>query len=77
MRFEKDSGLEAEAFLTSNLKPQTSNLRARREEMSSAVIHLITYAAVLAFGAVVAWRAFRIYSMPMHLRWELYPVAHE
>jgi nitrate reductase gamma subunit len=45
--------------------------------MSSLWIHLITYAAVLTFGAAVAYRFFRIYSMPMHLRWELYPVAHE
>ncbi|HUT55361.1 MAG TPA: hypothetical protein VM658_18370 [bacterium] len=45
--------------------------------MSSMFPHLLTYAAVLAFAGVAGYRFFRIYSMPMHLRWELYPVAHE
>ena len=46
--------------------------------MSSAVlIHLITYAAIGTFTAVVAYRFIKIISMPMHVRWELYPVAHE
>ncbi|MFH1742491.1 MAG: respiratory nitrate reductase subunit gamma [bacterium] len=46
--------------------------------MSGAVLlHLITYAALAIFVVVVAVRFFRISAMPMHLRWELYPVAHE
>ena len=45
--------------------------------MISVLLHLVTYAAVATFGLVVAYRFFRIWRMPMHLRWELYPVAHE
>ncbi len=46
--------------------------------MSSAVLlHLIVYAALAVFVLVVAVRFFKIQKMPMHLRWELYPVGHE
>ncbi len=46
--------------------------------MSSAVLlHLVTYGAIITFLAVVAFRFIKISKMPMHLRWELYPVAHE
>lgn len=46
--------------------------------MTGAVLlHLVTYAAVAAFGLAVAYRFIKISTMPMHLRWELYPVAHE
>jgi len=46
--------------------------------MSSAVfLHLITYGAIATFAAVVAYRFIKLSSMPLHLRWELYPVAHE
>ncbi len=46
--------------------------------MTSAVlVHLITYAAVIAFVGVVAYKFLKLYNMPMHLRWEIYPVAHE
>ncbi|MCL4464938.1 MAG: respiratory nitrate reductase subunit gamma [Chloroflexi bacterium] len=37
----------------------------------------LTYLAVLVFVFFVARRAARYASAPMHLRWELYPVAHE
>jgi len=43
----------------------------------TVLFHLITYAAITTFGLVVAIRFVKIYKMPMHLRWELYPVAHE
>ncbi len=43
----------------------------------TVLIHLIIYAAVATFGGVVAYRFFKMWRMPMHLRWELYPVAHE
>lgn len=44
---------------------------------SSALLHLITYAAFVTFVVAVAVRAYKIHTMPVHLRWELYPVAHE
>jgi nitrate reductase gamma subunit len=39
--------------------------------------YLITYAAFITFVVAVAARIYKIESMPVHLRWELYPVAHE
>lgn len=45
--------------------------------MSSALLHLITYAAFIVFVVAVAVRIYKIQSMPVHLRWDLYPVAHE
>lgn len=38
---------------------------------------ILVYAAVLVFLVAVALRAVRYHSTPVHLRWELYPVAHE
>jgi nitrate reductase gamma subunit len=40
-------------------------------------IYLFTYACMGVFLLAVAARAYRLFSMPIHLRWELYPVAHE
>jgi nitrate reductase gamma subunit len=40
-------------------------------------IHLVAYAALLAFVLAVVVRFLRISRLPLHLRWELYPVAHE
>jgi len=46
--------------------------------MSGAVIlHLVVYAGVAAFVLAVGWKFIRMQNMPLHLRWELYPVAHE
>jgi nitrate reductase gamma subunit len=44
---------------------------------SSFVLHLLTYASVAVFVIAAAVRAIRLYKMPIHLRWELYPVPHE
>ncbi|UCD57461.1 MAG: respiratory nitrate reductase subunit gamma [Candidatus Hydrogenedentota bacterium] len=44
---------------------------------SSTLLYLLTYAAFITFVVSVAVRAYRIQAMPVHLRWELYPVAHE
>ncbi|MEW5899786.1 MAG: nitrate reductase, partial [Bacillota bacterium] len=33
--------------------------------------------SVFIFLLVAAYRIFRLAAMPLHLRWELYPVAHE
>lgn len=43
----------------------------------TVLLHLLTYAAFVTFVVAVAVRFRRIQSMPRHLRWELYPVAHE
>ena len=40
-------------------------------------LHLITYASLVIFALAVGIRAYRLFSMPPHLRWELYPVAHD
>ncbi|MFH0899401.1 MAG: respiratory nitrate reductase subunit gamma [Pseudomonadota bacterium] len=40
-------------------------------------IYLAAYAALGVFLIVVIARVVRITSLPVHLRWELYPVAHE
>ncbi len=38
---------------------------------------ILAYAAVAVFVAAVVWRSVKIVRLPIHLRWELYPVAHE
>ena len=40
-------------------------------------LQIIAYASLLAFAVFVTVRVVRYAVMPMHLRWELYPVAHE
>jgi nitrate reductase gamma subunit len=37
----------------------------------------LSYASVAVFVVAIAVRAVRIARLPLHLRWELYPVAHE
>ncbi len=39
--------------------------------------YLVCYCGIAAFVAAVAIRVLTWSRMPMHLRWELYPVAHE
>ncbi|RJP73471.1 MAG: hypothetical protein C4524_14440 [Candidatus Zixiibacteriota bacterium] len=41
------------------------------------VFHILAYASLLVLGAGVIARILRLASMPLHLRWELYPVPHE
>jgi len=43
----------------------------------TAALHVFSYAAFAVFVIAVAVRYHRIQSMPLHLRWDLYPVAHE
>lgn len=38
---------------------------------------LLTYTCLLVFAGALTWRIIRYASLPLHLRWELYPVAHE
>ncbi|HSV96573.1 MAG TPA: respiratory nitrate reductase subunit gamma [Spirochaetota bacterium] len=45
--------------------------------MSALVLMICTYAAVVIFIGVVAYRTIKIARMPVHLRWELAPVPHE
>ncbi|MEW6743565.1 MAG: respiratory nitrate reductase subunit gamma [Planctomycetota bacterium] len=40
-------------------------------------LHLVSYLALVSFVVAAFARALRIASLPLHLRWELYPVAHE
>ncbi|MHC4471325.1 MAG: respiratory nitrate reductase subunit gamma [Planctomycetota bacterium] len=42
-----------------------------------AVVQIITYASVAVFVIAVVSRFVKLATLPMHLRWELYPVAHE
>ncbi|MEJ2009962.1 MAG: nitrate reductase, partial [Acidobacteriota bacterium] len=44
---------------------------------STIVIYVILYAGVLAFIIASVVRAVRYASLPLHMRWELYPVPHE
>ena len=39
--------------------------------------HIITYIALGVFAIACIARVLMWMRMPMHLRWELYPVAHE
>ena len=41
------------------------------------LLHLLTYATFITFVVAVAARAYRIQTMPVHLRWDLYPIPHE
>jgi nitrate reductase gamma subunit len=40
-------------------------------------LHILCYAALAVFVLAVVIRFRRIARLPLHLRWELYPVAHE
>ena len=42
-----------------------------------AALVVVPYAAVVIFVAAVVIRSVRLARMPVHLRWELYPVPHE
>lgn len=45
--------------------------------MASPILLVVTYASIVVFVAAIAIRALKIARLPLHLRWELYPVAHE
>jgi nitrate reductase gamma subunit len=45
--------------------------------MIGSVLLALSYGCVAVFLAAVACRAVKIKRLPMHVRWELYPVAHE
>ena len=41
------------------------------------ILYLFTYFSILAFIALVIKKIIKYSRMPVHLRWEIYPVAHE
>ncbi|MCL1939760.1 MAG: nitrate reductase [Desulfovibrionaceae bacterium] len=38
--------------------------------------YIVAYAGIVAFWVIIAFRCIAYLKKPMHLRWELYPVAH-
>ena len=42
-----------------------------------SALTLLTYLAVLVYIITMISKVLRIKNMPIHLRWELYPVPHE
>jgi nitrate reductase gamma subunit len=45
--------------------------------MTGSIVLLLSYVATVVFLAAIAFRAVRILRLPISMRWELYPVAHE
>jgi len=45
--------------------------------VGAALVYLVTYLGLAVFVAAIGLRFLKIPKMPLHLRWELYPVAHE
>jgi len=43
----------------------------------SLFLHIFAYLAIAAFAGAVAFRVKKYLDLPLHVRWELYPVAHE
>ncbi len=43
--------------------------------MPSSILLVITYASIAVFVVAIVVRALKIARLPMHLRWELYPVT--
>ena len=42
-----------------------------------AAIEIVTYVLFVVFGAAFLWKGYQQTKMPIHLRWELYPLAGE
>ncbi|OHB69931.1 MAG: hypothetical protein A2V70_02450 [Planctomycetes bacterium RBG_13_63_9] len=45
--------------------------------MATSILLAVSYLSAAVFLAAVAWRFVKLSRLPIHLRWELYPVAHE
>lgn len=43
----------------------------------SLLVYAVAYSAIVIFTSAVIYRIVRYVRQPMHIRWELYPVAHE
>ena len=58
---------------------RTVNHNQENSERSSEmdVLKLLTYASGVVFVVAFAVKLIKYLTMPMHVRWELYPVPHE
>jgi nitrate reductase gamma subunit len=45
--------------------------------MEVSALHILTYFSYLFITVVYAWRTIKYARMPMHLRWDLYPIPRE
>ncbi len=45
--------------------------------MTVSILLVISYVSAAVVLVAVAWRFVKLSTLPIHLRWELYPVAHE
>jgi nitrate reductase gamma subunit len=45
--------------------------------MVNSMLLMLAYLSVVVFLVAIAHRAWKIARLPLHVRWELYPVAHE
>lgn len=45
--------------------------------MPGSILLVLSYVSAAVFVAAIGYRAVKIARLPIHLRWELYPVAHE
>ena len=45
--------------------------------MAGSTLLMLSYLCAAVFLGAIAYRWIRLASLPLHLRWELYPVAHE
>ncbi len=45
--------------------------------MVDSMLLALSYVSAVVFLWGIVWRAVKIARLPIHLRWELYPVAHE
>lgn len=45
--------------------------------MSSVIVYLVAYAGLLCCIGIIAYKVCSYLKKPVHVRWELYPVAHE
>ncbi|HEU5401278.1 MAG TPA: respiratory nitrate reductase subunit gamma [Terriglobales bacterium] len=43
----------------------------------AALLYIATYCSLATFAIGCLWRAWQYAKLPVHLRWELYPVPHE
>jgi nitrate reductase gamma subunit len=49
----------------------------RREEMGNVLLVILTYTAYVFIVVMYGKKAYRFLTLPMHLRWDLYPVMRE
>jgi len=42
-----------------------------------SIVQIITYLSVVVFATSVVTRFIKLSRLPVHLRWEVYPVPHE